>query len=172
MTTLSDFQGYQLPYRVIKTARQLENLRVPRLQEVWSAYLESHMVCFAVPRVEDAGYHQGHSHSKASINSGLLRQEKLLTWSLKVCHFGLRLDCLDGQVNHSCLWRHKGSLLVHPSKFTDYRDKSPAAGLFQVLEIRQYLDQTAFKHSPSQTWVTLQMRKLQYSFSHYYLCIS
>lgn len=59
--------------------------------------------------------------------------------SLKVCPLGLRLASLAGEVNRSCLGRHKGSLLVHSSTHRCYWS---AAGLFQVLEIRDYLAQT------------------------------
>lgn len=59
--------------------------------------------------------------------------------SLKVCPLGLRLACPASEVNHSCLGRHKGSLLAHSSTHRYYWS---AAGLFQVLEIRHYLAQS------------------------------
>lgn len=59
--------------------------------------------------------------------------------SLKVCPLGLRLASPAGEVNCSCLGRHKGNLLAHSSTHNYY---GSAAGLFQVLEIRYYLAQT------------------------------
>lgn len=92
-------------------------------------------VHFATVSLEDAAYHQSHpqpqgSHQLWTFDAG----ETIEICFLKVCPLRLRLVQL-------C--RNEGSLLVDSHPHLEHRYYLSAAGLFQVLRIRQYLEQTA-----------------------------